>query len=741
MPRRFRSRNQWRREKRRNNNIEKTERLIVNLSDEELDAPTLTLLSKGLSFCPTPLPDHESKVLTDLLVFERRCRLRLHFLYNLDPYHDENKYRAPSAWTPISGRSTGLDGYLKNIIEGILHSPNYKCKNNLNMEEKAAMKKLCQNDKLEIKPADKGGCIVIMNRVDYENECLHQLKNKEHYARTGIDLTTTVATTVTNYLQLCKKHCTIPDKIVDHLIPKSPRTALFYTLPKIHKAGNPGHPIISANECPTEKISQYVDFYIRPLAKQVTSYIKDTNDFLTFLHDLGQLSQDSILCTIDVSALYTSIPHEEGIKAVKTALSKRTVQEPPTSVLTHLVRLILTNNVFRFNKTHYRQIQGTAMGTKMAPSYAILFMADLEEKLLEYEPGPRIWKRYVDDIIIIYEHGEEELVKFLAHLNQAHETIKFTAEYSKTTINFLDVQITKNDKGYLSTDLYIKPTDSHAYLNFSSCHPRHIVNSIPYSQAIRIQRICSEETQLKSRLSDLKSNLVERGFPTRLVQRSIDLALDKNRPPKAKKHTTAIPLIMTYDPRKKELNKIITTNEATLQTDSMGSHFHKEFHSMVTYRRPRNLKDILVHSDFVRNPIQKPGMRTCPKKCTSCPKVAVCDSFTSYSTNKTYKIQGSHNCQSSFIIYLIQCSRCHVQYVGQTSNSLHQRLTSHTSDVKKNKPTSIAAHFNQPHHSIRDLQCLVICPTYRDANLRLRHEEAWIRILETWYPTGLNIKE
>lgn len=398
MPRKFVSRRQWRKTRTKIADKDTNDRLVVNLSDIELDAPTLSLLSKGLSFCPTPRPDHESKVLTDLLVFERRCRLRLHFMYNVDPFYDPTKYRAPSAWTPASGRSPALDGYLKNITEDILSITSHPCKNNLTQEEFNAMQKLAKNNNIEIKPADKGGAIVIMNKHDYEKECLRQLNNKDHYARTGVDLTPTVSTTITNYLRLCKKQKTIPEKVADHLIPKSARTALFYTLPKIHKANNPGRPIISANECPTEKISQYVDFYIRPLAQQVPSYIKDTNDFLNFLHDLGRLSPSSILCTIDVSALYTSIPHDEGISAVKEALNTRPEQVPPTSVLTHLVRLILTNNVFRFKQTYYRQIQGTAMGTKMAPSYAILFMAHLEQELLQYEKGPRVWKRYVDDI-------------------------------------------------------------------------------------------------------------------------------------------------------------------------------------------------------------------------------------------------------------------------------------------------------------------------------------------------------
>ena len=97
------------------------------------------------------------------------------------------------------------------------------------------MLRLSKNKNIEIKPADKGGSIVIMKRSDYEQECLRQLRNKEHYARTGIDLTPTVTTTITNYIRLCKKQGTLPEKVADHLIPKSPRTALFYTLPKYTK--------------------------------------------------------------------------------------------------------------------------------------------------------------------------------------------------------------------------------------------------------------------------------------------------------------------------------------------------------------------------------------------------------------------------------------------------------------------------------------------------------------------------
>ena len=82
---------------------------------------------------------------------------------------------------------------------------------------------------------------------------------------------------------------------------------------------------------------------------------------------------------------------------------------------------MLKNNVFQFDEKTFKQVHGTAIGTKFAPPYAILFMADLEEKILNTsEKKPMIWWRYIDNIFFILEHGQESLEKFLNKLNSFH---------------------------------------------------------------------------------------------------------------------------------------------------------------------------------------------------------------------------------------------------------------------------------------------------------------------------------
>ena len=134
----------------------------------------------------------------------------------------------------------------------------------------------------------------------------------------------------------------------------------------------------------------------------------------------------------------------------------------------------------------------------------MLFMAELEEEIFsEIELKPYLWWRYIDDIFFLWEHGEEKLKEFIEHLKEKHPTIKFTAEWSQTSINFLDVTVSLID-GKVTTDLHLKPTDSHQYLHSSSCHPYNCKKEIPYSQTLCLNRISSDPSSFDRRFNDLE---------------------------------------------------------------------------------------------------------------------------------------------------------------------------------------------------------------------------------------------
>lgn len=125
-----------------------------------------------------------------------------------------------------------------------------------------------------------------------------------------------------------------------------------------------------------------------------------------------------------------------------------------------LLRLVLQLNNFEFNGQRYLETEGKAMGTRVAPTFANLFMAIFEPKHVYSYP-----LRFIDDVFMIWNHGQQALDLFVLHLNQAHPTIKFTMEASPERVHFLDMWLIKEDRLY--TDLFVKPNDSAFHLSTS----------------------------------------------------------------------------------------------------------------------------------------------------------------------------------------------------------------------------------------------------------------------------------
>ena len=260
--------------------------------------------------------------------------------------------------------------------------------------------------------------------------------------------------------------------------------------------------------------------------------------------------------------------------------------------------MILTMNNFEFDNNYYIQLHGTAMGTRMAPAYANLFMGDLERKLLAQSPlKPFIWWRYIDDIFMVWTHGEEKLNEFITHINSSHNTIKFTHEFSESSISFLDVTVLLDNNNQISTDLYVKSTDTHQYLFHTSCHPSHVKKSIPFSLALRIRRICSTAEKFKQRTSKLLEFLCKWGHKRQYVQVQINKAFQIPRRDTlyyhSKKNTDRPVFVTTYNPSLPHLNSIIRKYFPILTATKRGSEAFKDA-PLIAYRRPKNLRDFLV---------------------------------------------------------------------------------------------------------------------------------------------------
>ena len=183
----------------------------------------------------------------------------------------------------------------------------------------------------------------------------------------------------------------------------------------------------------------------------------------------------------------------------------------------------------------------------MAPSFANLFLAKFEHDALTNSPYLlHTWLRFLDDIFAIWTEGSDKLKVFVHYLNNLHPTIKFTCSHSLTNIPFLDVMVSLKD-GLIQTDLCTKPTDKHQYLLISSCHPTHTKRSIPYSLALRLRRICSDNYTYKQRCKELMDFLVNRGYELNFLKTQIRRASDISRnaalKPKPKQQIDTVPFV------------------------------------------------------------------------------------------------------------------------------------------------------------------------------------------------------
>ena len=131
---------------------------------------------------------------------------------------------------------------------------------------------------------------------------------------------------------------------------------------------------------------------MQPHVKSLHFYVKDTADFLRKLLNVPYVPKEAFLVTLDVTSLYSNIPQNDGIKAYEHFLnSKPSNSDISTASVCDLISTVLTKNHFQFNGDNYLQTMGCAMGTKMAPSYASLFMEKFEEfKLSDYHHQPLI---------------------------------------------------------------------------------------------------------------------------------------------------------------------------------------------------------------------------------------------------------------------------------------------------------------------------------------------------------------
>ena len=361
-----------------------------------------------------------------------------------------------------------------------------------------------------------------MNTTDYLREGYRQLQDTNFYQKIPEDITHKISDNIADQLIKMRSLNLITKKNFEYLNIKNPVEAKFYLLPKIHKKNIPGRPICSSIDHSTSNISKFVDEHIKEYVPKTASYVRDTQYFISKLKKLGKIPQGSLIVTLDVSSLYTNIPNHEGLLAVADDIRKDPEKQKIGPHLLKLLELVLHSMRFNFSEDHCLQNGGKAMGTAAAPNYANVFMDRFETKVLQNWPlKPLLWLRFIDDIFMVWTHGEDKLEEFITYLNGIHPTIKFTSEHSYTNISFLDTTVKINEKRELYTTLYEKPTETHLYLHYSSAHYAPSKTKGPYGQFLRLQRICTYDEDFQENAEKLIKYYKKRDYPEKNIEKTL----------------------------------------------------------------------------------------------------------------------------------------------------------------------------------------------------------------------------
>ena len=223
-------------------------------------------------------------------------------------------------------------------------------------------------------------------------------------------------------------------------------------------------------------MSNFLDLILKPFTKHAKINIKDNIEFLKTCK--RNVTDDTVLVTFDVCSLCTNIPHEFRLRAIEYFVSNYTQSINPrftTQFVLEAASFILSNNSMTFDEMFYLQIQGTAMGTIFAPTYATLSMGFHEIELYAIIRSKftlpvsnyfeHNWQRFLDDCFIFLRLSLIKPNELLEVLNSINPAIQFTMETSDTQLPFLDIMINKEGKKVFM-DIYSKLTDLKKHVSF-----------------------------------------------------------------------------------------------------------------------------------------------------------------------------------------------------------------------------------------------------------------------------------
>lgn len=527
---------------------------VFLIGNTKIDPVALKVLSNGLNFVPTLNPEEtNSQEIEDLALPINRALRKQQQAGVIEAPTSSKKKRANEPTTDLVIQKAKEE--LISLRSSTRNEPN------ISPLERETILRLQRDPSTTIKLVDKGLGIALIESSYYSRICWSQhLADSNTYRRLKADPLGATTDSINKRLDNLERQNLLSKRVIEYTRPpkKKCTNGIFYILPKLHKGKLESRPIVSNVSHPTSNVSKYLHQLLLPTAKAAKSYVENSLQAARELKNLTDISNNTFIITADIKSLYTNIPNDEGIRNVAEELhmskinptgllnsfdSKSKISIPSFKWTTEeLLKIVLENNVIEFGNEFFRQISGTAMGTAMAPSYANTYLKHKEERgnsPIINHPNLLYFKRYIDDILVIYNNSDNSMPAFISALKAAYKPLEITVKIGKNKIPFLDLELSVSDNR-IEYELYSKPICERKYIPTTSNHPRKMLENTVYNDLIRAERLCSQDSTRHKHQLTIKSDALRAGHSRKRIDQLIARAR-RNESANNSTHPTTAP--------------------------------------------------------------------------------------------------------------------------------------------------------------------------------------------------------
>ena len=430
----------------------------------------------------------------------------------------------------------------------------------------------------------------------------------------------------------------------------------------------------------------FLEQILSQLVKYVPAHLPNTDAYLERIKQqyADGFPPGTIAFSLDVTNLYGNIPIDEAVQTVMDLLLEHkdsiNLFDLSWTDVEPLLNHCLSNSYVIFGQSYYKQNLGLPMGSRIAPSVAIIFMGALENIILSTDRAqPDLYMRYIDDCLCIWRHGADELSSFFEYVNTVHPTIKFTIERSdapghRGQIPYLDTMLSVHPDGHYSTQLYVKPVAASIILPFDSAQPFKMKRAVAKSQFLRALKVSSDPVSAKRSTNIIHSLFRNNGYPSRWLNGVARQAMNTHRNRATRHRAHKLP----------KRDRIYVT--LPFIDDNLTRRVDKALKAVnpcltASWKNENTLKKRLVHSALEPPPCRA-GRRSC----------RTCDSGL------------SGRCTTKNVVYQVTCEICansggpHHTYIGETKRCIQYRFDEHYRDgANCNQNTPLGDHMSLCH--------------------------------------------